>query len=107
MLEMLVVAHVQPDRLGPVGRISVGTGIFSTRADLATSGGGASFSDLAVDDVVPGFAVDLTIIQKRAAAVRVGIETGVRVAFVPEDTWTGYCAIRHFQPTLHGGPCGS
>jgi hypothetical protein len=88
MLEILAFAHFQPERLGPIGRVSVGTGVFSTRADLATSGGGASFSKYAVDEVVPGLAVDLTFIQKRPAPVRVGIELGTRVAFVPEDTWT-------------------
>ena len=88
MIEILAFAHFQPERLGPVGRVSLGTGIFSTRADLATSGGGASFSDLAVDEVVPGVALDVTFIQKRPAPVRVGLEMGGRVAFLSDDTWT-------------------
>ena len=88
MLEILAVAHFQPERLGPVGRVSLGTGIFSTRADLATSGGGASFSDLAVDEVVPGVAFDVTFIQKRPAPVRIGLEMGGRIAFLSDDTWS-------------------
>ena len=88
MLEILAFAHLEPRRLGPVGRVSLGTGVFSTRADLATSGGGAAFSDLAVDEVVPGFALDVTFIQKRPAPVRVGIEMGGRVALLSDDTWT-------------------
>jgi hypothetical protein len=88
MVEFLAMAHYAPQRLGWLRRISGGPGLFGPRADLAVSAGGASFSDLAVDEVAPGLALDGTFMQARESAVRVGLELGGRVAFLKDDTWT-------------------
>src|SRR6185436_9258060 len=57
MVELLALVHFAPQRLGPLRRISVGPGLFAPHGDLSVSAGGASFSDLAVDEVVPGAAL--------------------------------------------------
>jgi hypothetical protein len=88
MVEILALAHYAPQRLGWLRRISAGPGLFGPRADLSVSAGGASFSDLAVDEIAPGLAFDGTIMQARESAVRIGLELGGRVAFLKDDTWT-------------------
>jgi hypothetical protein len=88
MVEILALAHYAPQHLGWLRRISAGPGLFGANADLAVSAGGASFSDLAVDEIAPGFALDGTFMQARESAVRVGLELGGRVAFLKDDTWT-------------------
>ena len=86
--EAVAFLHWIPERLGPVGIVSVGPGLMSARAELSTSGGGAGFSDLAVEKLAPAAALDVTLIQRSNAPVRVGIELGTRVGFLPSDTWT-------------------
>lgn len=88
MLEMLALAHWQPSFRGPLGRVSLGPGLFRPLADLATAAGGASFSKYAVDEMAPGLALDGTFIQRREAPVRIGLEAGVRVVYLEQETWT-------------------
>jgi hypothetical protein len=88
MVELIALAHWAPTRLGPLRRISLGPGIFGARADLSTSAGGAGFSDLAVDEVAPGFALDGTVMQGGDRPVRIGLEVGGRLVFLSDDTWT-------------------
>ncbi len=87
MLELLALAHWESPKLGPVGRVSFGPGLFSPRADLATSAGGASFSDLAVDGVAPGVALAGTLIKRKDSPVRIGLEMGLRTVFLEGETW--------------------
>jgi hypothetical protein len=88
MIEVLALAHWQTTRLGPLHRISFGPGLFNPQGVLNVQAGGAGFGDLAVHEVAPGFALDGTLIQAREAPVRVGLETGVRVAYLQGATWT-------------------
>jgi len=88
MVELLALAHWAPTSLGPLRRISLGPGFFGARADLSTSAGGAGFSDLAVDEVAPGFALDGTVMQGGDRPVRIGLEVGGRMVFLSDDTWT-------------------
>jgi len=88
VFEGVAFLHWIPSRLGPVGIVSVGPGFMSARAELSTTGGGAGFSDLAVEKVAPAAALDVTLIRRSNAPVRVGIELGTRVGFLPSDTWT-------------------
>jgi len=87
VVEVLALVHWTPSFPGPLGRVSAGPGFFSARGDLSSSGG-AAFSDLAVEEVVPGVAVALTLIQRRPAPVRVGFEAGTRVMWLEDETWT-------------------
>ena len=88
MFEMLAMAHWQPSFGGPLGRVSFGGGLFSPLADLSTSAGGASFSKYSVDEIAPGLALDGTLIQRKTSPVRIGLELGVRVAYLEHETWT-------------------
>jgi hypothetical protein len=88
LFEVVAFAHWTPHGLGPIGRISVGPALMSARGELSTSGGGAAFSDLAVEEVAPGAALDVTVISRSASPVRVGLEVGGRYAFLDGDDWS-------------------
>ena len=83
-----LLVHWAPPWRGPVGRISAGPALVSARAELSTSGGGASFSAFAVEQTVPGFAVYATLLSRSEAPVRVGLEASARHAFLEGDDWT-------------------
>jgi hypothetical protein len=88
MIDMVMFAHWQPPGLGPLGRVSVGPGLFGAHSDLSTAGGGALFSDLAVQEVAPGLALEATLMKRGQAPVRIGFETSLRMAFLESQTWT-------------------
>ena len=72
---------------GPVTRVSFGPGVAAARADLQVGAGGASFLDLAVDEVQPEVAFDLSVLPRRQKVVAVGFETGVRWVPVERVDW--------------------
>lgn len=81
-----------------VSRVSFGPGVASAHADLAIAAGGAAFSDLAVQQTSPEFALDVTLMPRRMKVVGIGAELGTRI--FPTDpgvwsVWTGRVAI-HF-----------
>jgi hypothetical protein len=76
-------AHWVPQGLGPIALVSFGPEVMNARAELSTTGGGAAFSDLAVHEVVPAAALDVTVMQHRERPVRIGLELGGRYAFMP------------------------
>ena len=88
LFEAGLFAHWSPEGLGPVGRISLGPEIMSARAELSTSGGGAGFRDLAVEQAAAGVGLDVTMISRRPSPVRLGLELGERYAFLPGDDWS-------------------
>ena len=71
-----------------MGRVSFGPAVMSARAELSTSGGGAGFSDLAVERSAAGAALEVTLISRSESPVRVGLEVGGRTAFLPGQDWT-------------------
>jgi len=81
-------AHWVPQNLGPVGLISFGPEVVNARADLSTSGGGAGFRDLAVEEVAPGAALDVTLITRKVTPVRVGLELSGRYAWMTGEDWS-------------------
>lgn len=83
-----LLLHWNPTMLGPVRRISAGPALVSARGDLSTSGGGAAFSDLAVEDVAPGVAFDVSVLPNSSGPVRVGIELSARHAWIEGESWT-------------------
>ena len=82
MLDVALQAHWAP-AAGPITRVSLGPGFAVARTSLQVGGGGAGFLDLAVDEVKPEFALDVTSIPRRMKVVGIGVEGGVR--FVPVD----------------------
>jgi hypothetical protein len=87
--EALLLATWQPRRLAPLERVSLGTGLVSGHVEIqATGGGGAAFRHLAKGDTAPALGLDATLLPRRAAPVRVGLELSSRHAFFGEDPWT-------------------
>jgi hypothetical protein len=82
-----LLAHWTPPWRGPLGRLSVGPALFSARAELSTSGGGLAFSNLAVEETVPGAVVIATLLSRSQSPVRVGLEASFRRAFLNGDDW--------------------
>ena len=86
--EAAAFAHWLPERLGPVGRVSLGPALVAAHADLSSAGGGAGFSDLAVGETAPGFAAEVTFISRAPTPVRLGLQLGVLVGYLTDETWT-------------------
>lgn len=86
MLDVALQLHWLPAS-GPVTRVSIGPGVASARGDLQVGAGGASFLDLAVDEVRPEIALDLSALPRRQKIVAVGFETGVRWVPVERVDW--------------------
>jgi hypothetical protein len=82
VFEAGLLAHWQPKGWGPIALVSAGPEVFSAKADLSTTGGGAAFSDLAVSKTVGAAAANVTLMQSRPSPVRVGLELGGRWAFL-------------------------
>lgn len=97
VFEAALLAHWTPRGWGPVGRVSFGPVVVSARAELSTAGGGAAFSDLAVEEVAAGGALDVTFISTRPSPVRVGLQVGTRIASLSSQTWTLTTARLTFQ----------
>ena len=76
--------------LTPLTRVSVGAGFTHARAELSASAGGGQFLDLAVDRAAPTLAVDLSMLKRRPAPVRVAIVAGFRDAFLPGEDWSQF-----------------
>ena len=62
LFEAVALAHWIVDR-NALGRVSVGGGVMSARADLAAAAGGAAFSGYAVEEVAPGAALDVAFMK--------------------------------------------
>lgn len=88
-LDLTLLAHWRPAGLGPVERIAFGPGLFHAGGQLSVAGGGGlAFIDYARDENVFGIGADVTLMSKRPAPVRLGVELGTRIGFVPQETWT-------------------
>lgn len=87
VFEILGLVHWTPSWKGPIGRISVGPGMFKARADL-NSAGPAAFEDLPVLEWAPGAAASVTFISRKPRKVNAGIELGTRwLAMDQGDDW--------------------
>jgi hypothetical protein len=87
--EASLLAHWLPTQLGPLRRVSFGPTVMSVRAEVSAGAGGASFSELAIEEVAPGVAASITLIPSRDALVRAGLEIGARAGWLPNgDRWT-------------------
>lgn len=83
-----LLLHWEPGHLGPVTRLSAGPAIFNGHVELSTSGGGALFADLARGETAAGAALDATVMRRTESPVRIGLELGTRIGFLPDETWT-------------------
>lgn len=85
--ELGVLGHWKPEGWGPIALISAGPELVTARAELSTTGGGAAFSDLAIQETAGAAAVNVTLMKSRESPVRVGLELGARWAFMKQDDW--------------------
>lgn len=76
--------------VGPVTRLSVGPGLTFARADLSAAAGGGAFLDLPVNEVAPTLAVDLTMVKRKPAPVRVALVAGYRAALLHGEDWNQF-----------------
>jgi hypothetical protein len=85
-LELIAFTHWKVP-FGPISRVSFGPGLTSARAELSAAAGGAAFLDLAVDEVAPTLALDLTMMRRKPGPVRVALIAGARSAFLDGEDW--------------------
>ena len=89
LFEAALLVHWMPPGAGPIARVSLGPAVESARAELSTSGGGIAFSRIAVEEVAPGMALDVTLMKHASRSpVSAGLELGVHSAFLRSATWT-------------------
>jgi hypothetical protein len=96
LLEGALQLHWLP-RTGPVSRVSLGPGLAAARVALQVGAGGAGFLDLAVDEVKPTLALDVSALPRRQKIVAIGLEAGVR--YIPVDRVDWVLATVRF--TIH------
>jgi hypothetical protein len=87
LLDAALMLHWLPGS-GRITRVSLGPGLAAARAQLQVGAGGAGFLDLAVDEVQPEFALDVSAIPRRQKIVAVGLEAGLRFVPVKRVDWT-------------------
>jgi hypothetical protein len=92
LFETSLLLYWTPPWRGPVGRISFGPGLYNARAELSASGGGAGFTDLAVDQTAAGLAAGVEFLSRKPSVLRLGAELGARLAFVSDEAWSGAVA---------------
>jgi hypothetical protein len=96
LLDVALQLHWLPES-GPISRVSLGPGIASARSALQVGAGGAGFLDLAVDELQPEIAFDVSAIPRRQKVVAVGVEAGVRFVPVERVNWT----VTTLKLTIH------
>jgi hypothetical protein len=96
LLDLALQLHWLPES-GPISRVSLGPGIASARSALQVGAGGAGFLDLAVDELQPELAFDVSAIPRRQKIVAVGLEAGVRFVPVERVNWT----VTTIKLTIH------
>ena len=96
LLDAALQLHWLPSG-GPITRVSLGPGIAAARAQLQVGAGGAGFLDLAVDEVRPELALDVSALPRRMRIVAVGFEAGLRFVPVERVSWT----LATLRVTIH------
>jgi hypothetical protein len=96
LLDVALQAHWLPSK-GPITRVSLGPGVASARSALQVGAGGAGFLDLAVDELQPEVAFDVSATPRSMHIVAVGVEAGVRFVPVERVNWT----VTTLRLTIH------
>jgi hypothetical protein len=88
LFEAIAFLHWSPLDHGPDLVISVGPGLFHTKAELAASSVGLAFTPYAVNETRVGGALFVTSLRRKPTPVRPGFVVGVRVIPLEGVTWT-------------------
>ncbi|HZM28140.1 MAG TPA: hypothetical protein VFB89_12325 [Gemmatimonadales bacterium] len=84
MFEVFGLLHWTPR---DAWRLSMGPGLVHARGDLSSSGP-VAFEDLAVNEAAPGGSLSVQWLMGSKSPLRVGVEAGVRTAWMESETWT-------------------
>jgi hypothetical protein len=90
-VDLIAFSHWNVPR-GPFSRVSIGPGLTAARAAISTSAGGASFLDLAVSDLAPTAALDLTMMRRKPSPVRIALVLSARSALRRGEDWNHFSA---------------
>lgn len=96
LLDVALQLHWLPTS-GPITRVSLGPGVASARSALQVGAGGAGFLDLAVDELQPEVAFDVSALPRSQHIVAVGLEAGFRFVPVERVNWT----VTTLKLTIH------
>jgi hypothetical protein len=96
LLELLALVHWRPSGLGPIGRVSVGGGVFGPRVDQS-SAAPVSFEGYTLRGARAGLAAGISFMPHDERPLAAGIELGTRWVFVPGDDWL----VAHVRFVVH------
>lgn len=88
VIEALAQVRWTPGSGSPQVTLSGGPGLFVARANLGSSPIGASFASSAVEETRPGLALGATVMRRRPAPVRLGLEAAMRFIPLDDENWT-------------------
>lgn len=86
-LEVTAFLHWLPQR-GPVRRVSLGPALVNGQRILSTTGGSTGFGGLAGPVTAGAVTAQITLMKAKPAPVKLGLELGGRLAFLPGADWT-------------------
>ena len=96
LLEVLAMVHWRPTGWGPIGRVSVGGGLYGPRIDQS-SAAPASFESYTLRGAHAGLAAGVSFMPHDERPLAAGIEVGARWVFVPGDDWL----VSHVRFVVH------
>ena len=88
LFEAIAFLHWSPLDHGPDLIVSIGPGLFHTKAELNSSSVGLAFTPYAVNETKVVGALFVTAVRRKPTPVRPGIMLGVRVIPLESVTWT-------------------
>jgi len=96
LLEVLAMVHWRPTGWGPIGRVSLGGGVYGPRIDQSSSAP-VSFESYTLRGAHPGLAAGVSFMPHDERPLAAGIELGTRWVFVPGDDWL----VAHVRFVVH------
>jgi hypothetical protein len=94
--EVLALVHWRPTGAGPIGRVSLGTGVFAPRVEQS-SAAPASFEKYTLRGARPGIAAAVSLMPSDQRPLAAGVELALRYVFVPDDDWL----VTHLRFVVH------
>lgn len=95
LLEVLALVHWRPGS-GPIGRVSLGAGVFAPRVEQS-SAAPASFESYTLRGARAGMAAAVSLMPHDQRPLAAGVELGLRYIVVPGDDWL----VSHLRFVVH------
>jgi len=96
LLEVLAMVHWRPTSWGPIGRVSLGGGVYGPRIEQSSSAP-ASFESYTLRGAHGGLAAGVSFMPHDERPLAAGIEIATRWVFVPGDDWL----VAHVRFVVH------